>query len=213
MAINPRMGWQLENSGNCQAAIEKSSCECNSNLEGYWTKERASFEFEPEVIGQTLFGSISLDGTVMNPGQDVEITVDHHGSCQRHSRQFCQFIFHALFPPLIDCDAIISNFRSRNHSFSDINCSFSVLCVHIMFIFFSHSSGSIAATVYVLWSRTRSSRTHVRLGAWFWSAKADIFFSESLHILHFVPVGTKPLSTGQCVPSRSVYLSRRLNSH
>ena len=27
-----------------------------------------------------------------------------------------------------------------------------------------------------------SSRTHVRLGAWFWSAKADIFFSESLHI-------------------------------
>ena len=28
-----------------------------------------------------------------------------------------------------------------------------------------------------------SSRTHVRLGAWFWSAKADIFFSESLHIL------------------------------
>ena len=26
-----------------------------------------------------------------------------------------------------------------------------------------------------------SSRTHVRLGAWFWSAKADIFFSESLH--------------------------------
>ena len=58
-----------------------------------------------------------------------------------------------------------------------------------------------------------SSRTHVRLGAWFWSAKADIFFSESLHILHFVPVGTKPLSTGQCVPSRSVYLSRRLYSH
>ena len=30
---------------------------------------------------------------------------------------------------------------------------------------------------------THSSRTHVRLGAWFWSAKADIFFSESLHIL------------------------------
>ena len=28
-----------------------------------------------------------------------------------------------------------------------------------------------------------SSRTHVRLGAWFWSAQADIFFSESLHIL------------------------------
>ena len=28
-----------------------------------------------------------------------------------------------------------------------------------------------------------SSRTHVRPGAWFWSAKADIFFSESLHIL------------------------------
>ena len=28
-----------------------------------------------------------------------------------------------------------------------------------------------------------SSRTYVRLGAWFWSAKADIFFSESLHIL------------------------------
>ena len=28
-----------------------------------------------------------------------------------------------------------------------------------------------------------SSRTHVWLGAWFWSAKADIFFSESLHIL------------------------------
>ena len=26
-----------------------------------------------------------------------------------------------------------------------------------------------------------SSRTHVRLGAWFWSAQADIFFSESLH--------------------------------
>ena len=31
--------------------------------------------------------------------------------------------------------------------------------------------------------RLNSSRTHVRLGAWFWSAKADIFFSESLHIL------------------------------
>ena len=30
-------------------------------------------------------------------------------------------------------------------------------------------------------SRLSSSRTHVRLGAWFWSAKADIFFSESLH--------------------------------
>ena len=28
---------------------------------------------------------------------------------------------------------------------------------------------------------TNSSRTHVRLGAWFWSAQADIFFSESLH--------------------------------
>jgi len=42
-----------------------------------------SFEFEPEVSGQTLLGSISLDGTVMNPGQDVEITVDHHGSCQK----------------------------------------------------------------------------------------------------------------------------------
>ena len=32
--------------------------------------------------------------------------------------------------------------------------------------------------IYVI----NSSRTHVRLGAWFWSAKADIFFSESLHI-------------------------------
>ena len=42
---------------------------------------------------------------------------------------------------------------------------------------------------------------------------ADIYLTESLCILHFVPVGTKPLSTGQCVPSRSVYLSRRLNSH
>ena len=42
---------------------------------------------------------------------------------------------------------------------------------------------------------------------------ADIYLTESLCILHFVPVGTKPLSTGQCVPSRSIYLSRRLNSH
>ena len=42
---------------------------------------------------------------------------------------------------------------------------------------------------------------------------ADIYLTESLCILHFVPVGTKPLSTGQCVPSRSVYLSRRLHSH
>ena len=42
---------------------------------------------------------------------------------------------------------------------------------------------------------------------------ADIYLTESLCILHFVPVGTKPLSTGQCVPSRSVYLSRRLYSH
>ena len=42
---------------------------------------------------------------------------------------------------------------------------------------------------------------------------ADIYLIESLCILHFVPVGTKPLSTGQCVPSRSVYLSRRLYSH
>ena len=29
--------------------------------------------------------------------------------------------------------------------------------------------------------KQNSSRTHVRLGAWFWSAQADIFFSESLH--------------------------------
>ena len=31
--------------------------------------------------------------------------------------------------------------------------------------------------------------------------------------LHFVPVGAKPLSPRQCAPSRSIYLSRRLNSH
>ena len=52
--------------------------------------------------------------------------------------------------------------------------------------------GSMHATINSSWpketsaSSTRnlnSSRTHVRLGAWFWSAKADIFFSESLHIL------------------------------
>ena len=50
--------------------------------------------------------------------------------------------------------------------------------------------GSMHATINSSWpketsaSSTRnlnSSRTHVRLGAWFWSAKADIFFSESLH--------------------------------
>ena len=32
-----------------------------------------------------------------------------------------------------------------------------------------------------IWRKLHSSRTHVRLGAWFWSAQADIFFSESLH--------------------------------
>ena len=31
--------------------------------------------------------------------------------------------------------------------------------------------------------------------------------------LHSVPVGAKPLSPRQCAPSRSIYLSRRLNSH
>ena len=31
--------------------------------------------------------------------------------------------------------------------------------------------------------------------------------------LHSVPVGAKPLSSRQCAPSRSIYLSRRLNSH
>ena len=30
-------------------------------------------------------------------------------------------------------------------------------------------------------SSVNSSQTHVRLVAWFWSAQADIFFSESLH--------------------------------
>ena len=31
--------------------------------------------------------------------------------------------------------------------------------------------------------------------------------------LHSVPVGAKPLSSRQCAPLRSIYLSRRLNSH
>ena len=41
----------------------------------------------------------------------------------------------------------------------------------------------LSLTTWKRWesSRLSSSRTHVRLGAWFWSAKADIFFSESLH--------------------------------
>ena len=58
-----------------------------------------------------------------------------------------------------------------------------------------------------------SSRTHVRLGAWFWSAKADIFFSESLHIYtsfrsaqnHCLPDNVRPrgafISVGDCTPT------------
>ena len=82
--------------------------------------------------------------------------------------------------------------------------------------------GSMHATINSSWpketsaSSTRnlnSSRTHVRLGAWFWSAKADIFFSESLHIYtsfrsaqnHCLPDNVRPhgafISLGDCTPT------------
>ena len=39
----------------------------------------------------------------------------------------------------------------------------------------------VTEVIIVRITTSNSSRTHVRLGAWFWSAQADIFFSESLH--------------------------------
>ena len=46
------------------------------------------------------------------------------------------------------------------------------------------------------------------------SGQRKLTYSSQNHCtLHFVSVGAKPLSPRQCAPSRSVYLSRRLNSH
>mgnify|MGYP000217096115 CR=1 FL=1 len=57
-----------------------------------------------------------------------------------------------------------------------------------------------------------SSRTHVRLVRDSGQRKLTSSFQNHC-TLHSVPVGAKPLSPRQCAPSRSIYLSRRLNSH
>ena len=87
--------------------------------------------------------------------------------------------------------------------------------------------GSMHATINSSWPEEtsassirnlNSSRTHVRLGAWFWSAKADIFFSESLHIYtpfrsaqnHCLPDNVRPrgafISVGDWTPTEKYLL-------
>lgn len=74
--LNGLLG-QLENLNQGKPTIEKVSCEFTSNPDGLFTKEKIWLEFRVDISGQVMNGSITLDGTVINPGQDVEIILEH----------------------------------------------------------------------------------------------------------------------------------------